>query len=182
MSSAGFIVSVVIGVSSAAMWHYDNEETKKKLDYIETVGNKNFKFNGQVDNPGADIVFISQRSGGKPIHDIPKGNVMTEDGASVLTDELVWYVSPGAHITIRYDVSGEDFSRAGETIRTACVIGPADLTIYGTRKGKHVNVEWVSSKPVDEIKLVLQEELQKSLIMYAVGAGLLSSLACVSLI
>lgn len=178
-------MSVAIGVSSAAMWYYDNRETKKMLDYIATVGDKNFKFNGQVDNPGADIVFISQRSqrSGPPIHDIPKGNTM--EGVMLTDeemDEMVWYVSPGAHINVRYDVSGEDFNRSGETIRTACVIGPADLTIYGTRKGKHVNVEWVSSKPVDEIKLVLQEELQRSLIVYAAGAGMLSAAACVYLI
>lgn len=141
-----------------------------------------FKLKGEVSNPGGDIVFITQRTvGGSLIHDIPKGNKWGGPGGEPLMtdeegDELIWYVSTGAHINVQYDVSGEDITKDGKTIRTACIIGPTELTVMGTRKGRHVNVQWVSSKSAAEVEAVLREELRRSLILYAAATGLVSAL------
>ena len=172
---------VTVGVTAGVLGYLDNKETLKMLDYLKKE--KKFKIVGEVTNPGGDIVFISQRTvGGKPVHDIPNGNVWTSGGDPVFEEEeaerLVWYVNPGAHINLKYDVSGEDFTKDGKTIRTACVVGPIKLTIMGTKKGKHINVEWVSTKSVLEVQKVLREELRRSLICYAAAAGLVSSLIC----
>lgn len=168
----------LLGALHGSLFKWLSSDARKMLKYLDDFEkNENdedaFEFTGKVSSP-VDIVFLTQKKNGTTKHDIPNNNLYgMEDGAEGPSQNLKFYVHPDAHVTVKYDVAGDDITTSGQIIRASYLVGPSQMSILGTKKGKFVDVRWVSTRSPMYIRGVLEQEIQQCA-MQSAGAAVLS--------
>lgn len=171
------VAVTLLGVLHGSLFKWLSSDARKMLKYLDdfesTDNEDKFEFTGKVSSP-VDIVFLTQKKNKTTKHDIPNNNRYgLEDGAQGPTQNLKFYVHPEAHVMVKYDVAGDDITTSGQVIQAAYLVGPSEMTILGNKKGKFVDVRWVSTRSPMYIRGILEQDIQQCA-MQSVGAAVLS--------
>lgn len=171
------VAVTLLGALHGSLYRWLSSDARKMLKYLDdfesSADEDKFEFTGKVSSP-VDIVFLTMKKEKTTKHDIPNNNRYgMEDGAEGPSQNLKFYVHPEAHVMVKYDVAGDDITTSGEIIRAAYLVGPSEMTILGNKKGKFVDVRWLSTRSPMYIRGVLEHDIHQCA-MRSVGAAVLS--------